>query len=772
MSRAVCPKCEIVKLIQYHPDSPAQLLLFEAERAWAYAQDLRDQYNEDSDNSGLRSRGLGRAKRAVQWSQDLTELIKSLGPRVDAASKLEVAVYGILTKASLAFDKSDWLSSLEHLSVARHLLAALAEHSGDSRGEALANSFIDAGEAQMRFCAYQIEEQNQDMDKVAELHGSGDARKRICPEYDELVAALQSSKSKETSDATAKEAVQIEWRGRTIPIRNLELMDAIVRARAEENALQSNLTSGKGTQDPKRSKRESTKPKRLSHAERSAKKRSATAVVGETSAAATKRAAASSRSTNDPFDHAIAALTDGELLARRLVDDNVEALSKSHSTRYQAVGEDLKVAHEWIHYRLLALQIKRSANLMQEVHEKAQKREVRKKEQLERKLARQSAPATASTKKSKKSGNKEQKPAKKPQPGSLAKRPRSGPATHRRRPAKSGTKRLQALKAAGRDARARVLSEGQSRRRSARAIPALAKLLDNSEYNLIAISALSVIESDPDASSVIDAKAAWYRAELLRQLARAHGLADERGEACLLLRRAALCVRQARQALDLVDDSQVTAEMDADIPPAMTGEFFADTEGAIEADLRQTQREIFLISRGRSPFTTPGDVGTKGKGKAAGGEGNTLNTAAHSLSQTKAGQQLRTLAGKHVDFDPVDVEEASRADADYEEELEKELREIEQKERGGKLGAAKPKAKAASNAKSAALARATSEEEEEDHAGDDHFEEAAEGDGGASTSDEEFAPAAEHDDDEDDEEEQQQQGTEKKGWFGGWFGKK
>ncbi|CAO1614396.1 unnamed protein product [Sympodiomycopsis kandeliae] len=759
---------------QIRNDRPAQLLLFEAERAWSHAQDLRNQSNEQEQDPSLRKRGLGRAKRSVQWAQELADLIQSLGDRVDASSKVEVAIYSILTKSSAAFDKGEWQSSLEHLSVARHLLAALALNSADSRGEALANSFIDAGEAQMRFCAYQIGEEGQDMDEVAKQHGSEQNQKRICPQFDQLIASLEQGKA--AAGQTVKEDVRIRWRDRTIPIRNPELMDAVVSARSQEDALANTLQGNTHVQDTsKAQKRESSKPKRLSHAERSAKKRGGAAPAGETSTAAAKRAVASSRSTNDPFDHAIAALTEGEVVARRLVEDNAEALSKSHSTRYEAVGEDLKVAHEWLQYRLLSLQIKRSTRLISEVQDKAQKREIRKKEQLERKLAARDARSSASVGKSSKksSGSHTKKEPKKPQPGSLAKRPRSGPVSFRRKPAKSGTKRLQALKAAGRDATARVLSEGQSRRRSARAIPAIAKLLDNSEYNLIAISALSVIEGDPDASSLIDAKAAWYRAELLRQLARAHALANERGEASLLLRRAALSVRQARQALELVEEEDVIAEVDSDVSPALSEELLSKTEAAIDVDLRQTQREAFLINNGRSPFTTPGDVGTKGKGK---GREPSEGTAAHSLSQTKAGQQLRMLAGKHVDFDPVDVEEASRPDPVYEEELEAELEEIEEKERSGKLTSGGKAKKAVSRSTSQAAAavgvaqqHASSEEE---HAGDEHFEEAAEDDGGASTSDDEFAPADEHEATDQEDEDGQEGAGQKKGWFGGWFGGK
>ena len=132
---------------------PAQLLLFEAERAWAHSQDLRSQSNADGEDPVLRKQGLNRARRAVQWSGDLAKLVDALGARVDALSQAEVTSYGLVIQGSVAFDKGDYKKALELLAVARQLLAVVAHCSSDSRGEALANSFVDGTEAQMRFCA-------------------------------------------------------------------------------------------------------------------------------------------------------------------------------------------------------------------------------------------------------------------------------------------------------------------------------------------------------------------------------------------------------------------------------------------------------------------------------------------------------------------------------------------------------------------------------------------------------------------------------------------
>lgn len=727
---------------------PAQLLLFEIERAWADSQDLRTEYNVSDEKATLRRRGLGRARRAVQWVEKLSKLIDVLGERVDPQSRAEVAAYGLVIRGSASFDKGDWLNSLECLAVAREALAVLTRCSSDSGGEALASSFVDVNEPYMRFCAYQLGEEEQDMDAVAKHIAKPEVRGRVCPNYEEIFKQLESSAATKTKIKT-KEPVQIEWRNQIVPIRNAELMAAVVRVRQERAALSDSFAAvNEGNEHRKavRSGPKKTKPQRLSHAERTARKRSSgTACAGQISAAAASRALVKTQSTNDPYDKALAALADGELVARRLVEYNAESLARSHSARFAAVGEDLKVAHEWFNYCLMSLQIKRSARLVDEVRIKAENRERRKKDALARKINFQTGSTTRKVKGSRGKDCQTQG-AKKPQPGSRAKQPRTVARRGHRRPAKSGTKALRARQTAALKSRVNALAEGRARRRAARAIPTLVKLLDTCEANLVNISALSMVESDPDASSVIDAKAAWYRAELLRHLARAHRLADQRGEACLLLRRAALSARQARQAFDLIDERDVADEMDRDLPPVMSEETFGKTDELIDADLRQVQREAFFISQGHLKTAAVGGI-------------------ALSLSQNKAGQQLRSLALKYVDFDPVDIEDALRMDSAWRNECENELAGTFD---GGKKSAVPSKTKRAPSPQQQRQLKSRGKEHilSDDEAAE-QFQEAAEyedsGDG--------FAPAKEQNQ-ADSEVDNRQQKEKRKGWLGGWFVRK
>lgn len=622
----------------------------------------------------------------------------------------------------------------------------------------------------MRFCAYQLGEEEQDMDVVTKRVVASAEPDKICSDYSTLITALGEEEKKVGEHNDKEEAVQIEWRTRVVPIRNPELVDAVQRARKEEAALRENTSSstnaGAEATTSTRRARTDRKPQRLSHAERNARKRGAAAAAAP-SASGSSRAAAS-RSTKDPFDGALAALTDGEAVARRLVDDNAEALSKSHSTRYEKVGEDLRVAHEWLRYKLLALQVRRSKRLAEEVEIKARRRE-------ERRMAKVGGGASAggtkagsssssSSKKKKASATRPAKEPRKPQPGSLAKRPRTVPRAGRRRPARIGAKKQRLAHRLATQSRAQLISSGQSRRRTARLIPSLAKLHDTCESALLSLSSLSIVEEDPDASTCIDAKLAWYRCEVLLQLGRAHALAGKRGEACLLFRRAALALRQARSAFDLVEDQNVARELDEDVPPAMAvggqGEVddlvFTTMESRISTELKKTQKEMWLLERGSK---------------------EQVPAAAFSLTQSKAGQQLSALAARHVDFDPVDVQEASRVDEGWRGEFEREL-----KQGGGEKKAVAPVEKKTTTSSGAGASGrkqsvvSVGEEDEHFHEAELAGEEAGHHDEEEEEGDEEFAPAAEGGEEEDDEEEdeqQQQQQTKKAGggWLGGWFRK-
>lgn len=764
---------------------PAHLLLFEAERAWAYSQELRAQAFDDDSHPQLRKRAISRLRRAEQWSYSLHQLVQALSSRFDVYSRAQTAAYLLIINATTAFDRSQWEKALQTLSVARNLLNAIAANSDTSRAEALANSFVDAGEAQMRYSAYQLGNSEQDMDKIATSIALPKVGEKILPEYSQLVQELASAKA--TNRGTQKQALSLSWHGRQIPVRNPELLDTIVAAQSEEAALRASVqveaisdsaaeaAAAAAAAANRKSKSAATDGKRvrLSHAQRKAKKREIvhgeSSAQGARNAAATVRLGKAGRTELDPFDRALSAFTDAEDVARKLVDDNAEALSKSHSARYETASKDLQTAHDLIFYRLLALRVWRNLRLVAEVERRAEKREKRAMSSVEARLKGKTSRAVVQ-KRGQKSKGKQQKlteaiavkkarGARKNPPDSRAKKSRTTSRSHARKPARSGTRKLRTRQALARENRARAIAAQKSKRRGARAVPSLAKLLDAAETSLVAMGSIGLIESEPDVSSLVEAKAAWFRSEILRHLARAFSLSGSHAEAVLLLTRAQLYIRQARQAADLAEDVN---EEDADFPPRLKSsdgpDAVFDHSDHVLASLKRAVQKSLLRAQSQQQQQRTGKANAR-LDKAKSGS---------SMSDSRAGQALQELARKYIDFDSVSLQEAQRVPDDVQAEYEQEQRAILDATAGkvnAKTFKAPANAKAAPKAVNAELVQSVVAEQDDEA---EHFEDDDDDDEGNFSLAYDPANALAE---EEEARVEAEAAANKKGWLGGWFGR-
>lgn len=593
---------------------PLELLLFEAEHCWAAAEEIWAQQTEDT-RSSARKNSLGRARKAVRYAEELHALVQAL-PATDAQARAQALAYVGLVRSALVFIQARWEEVLRCASVTRELLTRVAESSPTSRDEALASSFLDVLEAQLRFAAYSLG-RTGDAAEIAQTTATREVCEATLPGYTQVVEALQA-----TSAPSPPAPLTLPWRTSEIPIHAIELHDVVSRVQEERSALhefmaQSDATSADASASTRRAK--SGRRMRLTHAERHAKRRDG---------ARRARDARASHAELDPFDRALSALTDAEAMARTLVDENEAALARAPSARFEAAGRDLKRAHEWLEYHLLAVRVARHARLLREVQARAAKREKRAQALAEARTQRTAPPTARPTPRPTSS--------KRPQSGSRSKRPRSQPKRYVRRPGRSGTRRR--TEAWRRQHVQRAHEQGVSKRERLRlrVIPGLARLLDSVDTSLVSLSGLVMVESEPDLSSLLEAKRFYYCAELLMQLAQAFTQHALYGEALLLLQRAELYVRQATQARDLAGGAE---DEDRRLPPQLlsseTGDVFETQTAQVDA-----LREKVLASMG-SPAAITAD-----------------------FQSSKYGQTLYYHALRHVAFDPVDVQYAlSQAEA-------------------------------------------------------------------------------------------------------------
>ena len=214
-----------------------QLLLFEAERAWAYAQDLIAQSTlpaNDVRAGTLRHSATGRLRRAVHWSTQLLSHCQALyaAGRFPSEHVVQATVYTLVMNGRFLRYRDDFEDALVQLSVARDLLDQLAERAVTSRDQALATLFADEIGPEIRYCAHELgREKAYDVDAIVVELG----RKHRGEIVDGCEAILRKLKQEGEGSGEARKKLETPmWEGQPIPVRNPELVDVLLRVQEAE----------------------------------------------------------------------------------------------------------------------------------------------------------------------------------------------------------------------------------------------------------------------------------------------------------------------------------------------------------------------------------------------------------------------------------------------------------------------------------------------------------------------------------------------------------
>ncbi|CCL99638.1 uncharacterized protein FIBRA_01658 [Fibroporia radiculosa] len=327
-------------------DGHLQLLLFEAERAWVYSQELSLQSTQlavnskagikghDNTPSALRRHATSRLRRAVNWSTELLSHCQALyaSSRLSAESLVQATVYTLIVNGRLLRHRYEYEDALIQLSVARKLLDELASKATTSRDQALATTFSDEIGPEIRHCAHELRRANAyDIDAivadVAPKHQNG-----LVEGCDALIKNL----GKETGLGQERQKLDtLMWEDEVVPVRNPELVDVLLRVQDAE--------------------------KRLKNAEIPEELREKRGDVGERKKSKLGKGARSKRGVA-AFDAVLLALSDAEDVARKLVE--VHELSGGSAASTTAGTRDIQFVHAFVVYQLLSYRIQRDLLLI------------------------------------------------------------------------------------------------------------------------------------------------------------------------------------------------------------------------------------------------------------------------------------------------------------------------------------------------------------------------------------------------------------------------
>ncbi|XP_048467106.1 signal recognition particle subunit SRP68-like [Rhincodon typus] len=177
------------------------LVLMDAERAWSYAMQLKQEANTEPRK---RFHLFSRLRKAVKHAEELERLCES--DRVDAKTKLEAQAYTAYLKGMLSFELQDWKGAMQALHKCKTIYEKLASAFTDEQA-VLYHQRVEEISPNIRYCDYNIGDQSAMKELIQMRMKSGET------------GGLLDSLLTQTRAKHAATMSEVKWRGRVIPVK-------------------------------------------------------------------------------------------------------------------------------------------------------------------------------------------------------------------------------------------------------------------------------------------------------------------------------------------------------------------------------------------------------------------------------------------------------------------------------------------------------------------------------------------------------------------------
>lgn len=181
------------------------LVLMDAERAWSYAMQLKQEANTEPRK---RFHLLSRLRKAVKHAEELERLCES--NRVDAKTKLEAQAYTAYLSGMLRFEHQEWKAAIEAFNKCKTIYEKLASAFTEEQA-VLYNQRVEEISPNIRYCAYNIGDQSAINELMQMRLRSGGTEGLLAEKLEALITQTRAKQA-----ATMSE---VEWRGRAVPVK-------------------------------------------------------------------------------------------------------------------------------------------------------------------------------------------------------------------------------------------------------------------------------------------------------------------------------------------------------------------------------------------------------------------------------------------------------------------------------------------------------------------------------------------------------------------------
>ena len=175
------------------------LPVIQAERAWSYAMQLKQESNTDFRK---RFHLISRLRKAVSHALHLEYICQS--PLCDARTKLEAQAYSAWMQGMLHLELKEWKPASEKLLLSQTIYEKLSSALNEDE-QIIYKQRVEELNPNLRYCAYNIGDSTAQEDLLNMRNQGGNT------DFDILVA--------QTREKQVASLLEVTWRGRSVPVR-------------------------------------------------------------------------------------------------------------------------------------------------------------------------------------------------------------------------------------------------------------------------------------------------------------------------------------------------------------------------------------------------------------------------------------------------------------------------------------------------------------------------------------------------------------------------
>ncbi|KAJ3115987.1 signal recognition particle subunit srp68 [Phlyctochytrium bullatum] len=208
-----------------------EILLFNAERYWSYAMELK---RESASEPRKRHHLIRKLKRAAQAASQLEQLCQEVG--AEDRTTFDARAYAAVMEGYVHLEKQEWGPAMDRFAAARTIYDKMATAGTLSTREMLlCQSAMDAIDPNIHFCAYNLrlragpagKQAQQDIAALIQVRSqaSGSDASGL-----EILASQVEEVLSKTRREKAQNVHELAWRKQSVETRNSKLIEALIAA--------------------------------------------------------------------------------------------------------------------------------------------------------------------------------------------------------------------------------------------------------------------------------------------------------------------------------------------------------------------------------------------------------------------------------------------------------------------------------------------------------------------------------------------------------------